>query len=171
MKKLLIIGTAIILAVIVFSNADFGNKNTSPNNSAKPADISNRKKELGLDYQITLDRTPKMTRDGRNFQAVIVPVTSEPTIAQLKTLGEIIRDEYAAEPFLWIEIYNDLEVAETDRFDFDLNNDDEWEIVENMQSHMIVQYNKNDASGLNEFKIYPEGFGVTKYEDVITINY
>lgn len=139
-------------------------------NNDKSKIIEQEKKDLGFYYQITLNRTQKMTRPGRNFNAVIVPESTKPTVDQLRKLGELLRDENADQPFLWISIYNDAEASKKEISSYNLNDDKQYKIVEGFQNHMIAQYNKNNATGLNQYEIYPTGFDVDKM-DAITINY
>ncbi len=146
-------------------------------NNQSVSSITERKKELGLDYVIVVDRTPKMSRPGKNFSAVFSSNKPEPTIEQLKTLGEIIRDEYKNESFLFLWFWNDSKAATEDtskyvNVDADTKEGDaEWEIVKDIQSHLIMQYNKNDVTGLNQLKIYPNGLQTTESKDIVKINY
>ena len=150
---------------------DSTSKTVSTNNQVIENSFDKRKEALGFSYQIIVDKTPNMTRSGKNFSAVIVPTTIKPTIEQIKQLAEIIRDENASEPFLWLSFYDDQDAASVDVFKIDTDTDSGIAKIDQVQSHLVFQYNKNNASNLNQVNIYPNGLIATKSEDVIRIDY
>jgi|GEM_PF-3039535 len=176
--KNFVIGAVVILIIIFLLGMGSNKSNqTQTINNKQTNSISERKKELGLDYAIMIDRSSGMSRSGKNFLAIFLVKGTSPTTEQLKTLGEIIRDEYKNESFTMLSFWNIPEAVAKNLSSYDLNSVTMWKVVQEQEidSQMkwiaeSMSYTKNNATGLNRLVIYPEASSGST-DNTIIINY
>jgi hypothetical protein len=169
---------AVVILIIIFFLDIGGNKNNQTQTiDNKTNSITDRKKELGINYDIIIDRSSEMSRSGKNFLAIFLPKGTSPTTEQLKTLGEIIRDEYKNESFTMLSFWNIPEAVAKNLSSYDLNSVTMWKVVQEQeidnQMKWIAEsmsYTKNSATGLNRLVIYPEANSGST-DNTIIINY
>lgn len=176
--KKIVIGSVFIL-IIIFLLGIGSNRNNQIQitNDNQANNIADRKKKLGTGYAIVIDRSSGMSLSGKNFLAIFSPGETSPTVEQLKTLGEIIRDEYKNESFAMLSFWNIPEATAKNLSSYDFNSVTMWKIVQEQkvddQMKWIAEsmnYSKNNATGLNRLVIYPEA-SIGSTDNAIIINY
>jgi len=123
-----------------------------------------------IDYQIISDVTSLNNK--RVISVVIIHTKPLPTIDQLKDLGESLNIKYGSYPLLGIMVFDNAQSAKEDLSKYNDKVKSESDKLDTILSHLLMLYEKDKISNVNQLQIYPSGMtNSIKTGQTITVNY